>query len=124
MSDLLQVKDLRVRYPLASGLATMFNSKKPSYVDVVHGVSLNIGRGETLAVVGESGSGKTTLAMALCGLAPVLSGEVNFDGAALPLGKDQHLELDRRRIAMMFQDPPGRSVRPTASTNSVSPVNT
>jgi len=107
MSDLLQVKDLRVRYPLAGGFATMLNSKKPSYVDVVHGVSLNINRGETLAVVGESGSGKTTLALALCGLAPVLSGEVRFDGALLPLGKDQHLQPDRKRIALMFQDAVG-----------------
>lgn len=107
MSELLQVNDLRVRYPIAGGLATMFNGKKPSYVDVVHGVSLNIGRGETLAVVGESGSGKTTLAMALCGLAPVLSGEVHFDGELMRSGKDQHLQPDRKRIAMMFQDPVG-----------------
>ncbi len=107
MSDLLQVKDLRVRYPLAGGFAAMLNSKKPSFVDVVHGVSLNISRGETLAVVGESGSGKTTLALALCGLAPVLSGEVHFDGKLLPLGKDQHLQPDRKRIALMFQDPVG-----------------
>ena len=56
--------------------------------DVVHGVSLKIRRGETLAIVGESGSGKTTLAMALCGLAPVLAGEVRFDGTLLPTGKD------------------------------------
>ncbi len=107
MSDLLQVKDLRVRYPLAGGFASMLNSKKPSYVDVVHGVSLNIRRGETLAVVGESGSGKTTLALALCGLAPVLSGEVHFDGALLPMGKDRHLKPDRKRIALLFQDPIG-----------------
>ena len=107
MSDLLQVKDLRVRYPLAGGFATMLNSKKPAYVDVVHGVSLNIGRGETLAVVGESGSGKTTLALALCGLAPVLSGEVHFDGTLMTTGKDGCLQPDRRRIAMMFQDAVG-----------------
>jgi oligopeptide/dipeptide ABC transporter ATP-binding protein len=76
-------------------------------VDVVHGVSLTIERGETLAIVGESGSGKTTLAMALCGLAPVLDGEVRFNGAVLPIGKDRYLQPDRRRIALMFQDPVG-----------------
>ncbi len=106
MSDLLQVSDLRVRYPLAGGLGSAF-SNKPTYVDVVHGVSLNIRRGETLAVVGESGSGKTTLAMALCGLAPVLGGEVLFDGSSLPMNKDRHLMPDRKRIALMFQDPVG-----------------
>jgi oligopeptide/dipeptide ABC transporter ATP-binding protein len=107
MSELLQVNDLRVRYPLAGGVASMFNRKKPSFVDVVHGVSLSIKRGETLAVVGESGSGKTTLALALCGLVPVLSGEVHFGGTLLPMGKDRQVKPDRKRIALMFQDPVG-----------------
>lgn len=107
MNDLLNVKDLRVRYPVADGMASMFNKSRRSYIDVVHGVSLNIRRGETLAVVGESGSGKTTLAMALCGLAPVLDGDVQFDGAVIPKGKDGYLQPDRRRIALMFQDPVG-----------------
>ena len=107
MSDLLQVRDLRVRYPLSGGLATMLNSKKPSYVDVVYGVSLNIRRGETLAVVGESGSGKTTLALALCGLAPVLDGEVQVDGVPLPMDKNRYLQTDRKRMSLMFQDPVG-----------------
>ena len=107
MSELLKVRDLRVRYPVAGGIAAMLDRNRPSYVDVVHGVSLDIARGETLAVVGESGSGKTTLAMALCGLAPVLAGDVRFDGAAMSKARDQHLRPDRRRIALMFQDPVG-----------------
>jgi oligopeptide/dipeptide ABC transporter ATP-binding protein len=45
--------------------------------------------------------------MALCGLAPVLGGEVNFDGTLLASGKDGNLRPDRRRIALMFQDPVG-----------------
>lgn len=107
MNDLLRVRDLRVRYPLARGATALLNPGRQSYVDVVHGVSLNIRRGESLAIVGESGSGKTTLAMALCGLAPVLSGEVHFDGAPLARGKDGCLRPDRRRVALMFQDPVG-----------------
>jgi len=107
MNDLLQVRNLHVRYPLTGGLLPLINAKRPAYVDVVHGVSLNIRRGETLAIVGESGSGKTTLAMALCGLAPVLDGEIHFDGALLTAGKDRHLRPERRRMALMFQDPVG-----------------
>ena len=107
MSDLLLARDLRVRYPLDGGLASMLNLNRRSCVDVVHGVSLNIRRGETLAVVGESGSGKTTLAMAMCGLAPLAGGEVHFDGTLLATSADGYLRPDRRRIAMMFQDPVG-----------------
>lgn len=107
MSELLSVRDLRVRYPVNAGFASMLNRNRRSYVDVVHGVSLRVERGETLAIVGESGSGKTTLAMALCGLAPVLDGEVWFDGALLARGKDRYLQPDRRRIALMFQDAVG-----------------
>jgi oligopeptide/dipeptide ABC transporter ATP-binding protein len=85
----------------------MLDRNRRSYVDVVHGVSLDIERGETVAIVGESGSGKTTLAMALCGLAPVMDGEVWFDGNALARNKGGDLQIDRRRVALMFQDPVG-----------------
>lgn len=107
MSELLNVKDLRVRYPVSGGVVAMLKGNRQTYVDVVHGVSLCIERGETLAIVGESGSGKTTLAMALCGLAPVLDGEVRFDGAVIAKSKDHYLQPDRRRIALMLQDPVG-----------------
>jgi oligopeptide/dipeptide ABC transporter ATP-binding protein len=107
MSELLKVRDMRVRYPLSGGLIPGAFSNRPSHVDVVHGVSLQIRRGETLAVVGESGSGKTTLAMALCGLAPVLAGEVRFNGSMLSTDKNKFLQPDRKRIALMFQDPVG-----------------
>jgi peptide/nickel transport system ATP-binding protein len=107
MSELLKITELRVRYPVDAGIASILNRQRHSYVDVVHGVSLDIERGETLAVVGESGSGKTTLAMALCGLAPVLDGEIRFAGELLPSGKDGYLRPDRRRIALMLQDPVG-----------------
>lgn len=96
MSALLSVNDLRVRYPVRGG-----------FVNVVHGVSLNIKCGETTAIVGESGSGKTTLAMALCGLAPVYGGEVRFEGDLLHRDRKNRLNPDRRRVALMFQDPVG-----------------
>ena len=107
MSALLSVRDLRVRYQLDGGLASLFDRESASHVDVVHGVSLEIERGETIAIVGESGSGKTTLAMAICGLAPVLGGEVCFNGELLETGKNRRLLPDRKRIALMFQDPVG-----------------
>jgi len=107
MSALLKVSDLRVRYPVGGGMTSILDKSRRPYVDVVHGVSFTIERGETLAIVGESGSGKTTLAMALCGLAPVLDGESCFDGVALPKDKNRFLQPDRRRVALMLQDPVG-----------------
>lgn len=103
MSAVLSVRDLRVRYPLSRGLG----SNKPAFVEVVHEVSLDIRRGETIAVVGESGSGKTTLAMAICGLAPVHGGEVHIDGRQLQSDRNGRLNPDRKRVALMFQDPVG-----------------
>jgi peptide/nickel transport system ATP-binding protein len=45
--------------------------------------------------------------MALCGLAPVLGGKVRFDGTSLPTDRERFLRPDRKRIALMFQDPVG-----------------
>jgi len=63
-----------------------------SYVDgrdVLHGVTLQVGRGERLAVVGPSGAGKSTLGRLLAGIHPPRSGAVTMGGVGLtelPLG--------------------------------------
>lgn len=49
----------------------------------VDGVSLEVSRGETLAIVGESGCGKTTLARILLRLVESDSGEIFFEGQPL-----------------------------------------
>ena len=107
MSKLLGVQNAHVRYPRTNRLAARLTGGHQPWVNVVRGVSLEIGKGETLAVVGESGSGKTTLAMALMGLVPMHRGEVTIEGAALAQGPRGRLRPDRERVAMMFQDPDG-----------------
>ena len=47
MSAILSVRDLRVRYPLASGISSLTKKEQPSFVDVVHGVSRRVNRHES-----------------------------------------------------------------------------
>lgn len=64
--------------------------------------SLDIQRGETLAVVGPNGSGKSTLLLALAHLLKPSRGEIRFDGKSVKQWND--LEY-RRRISFVFQAP-------------------
>ncbi len=72
---------------------------------VLHGVSLNLRRGETLAIVGESGSGKSTLARLIAGLLPQTAGTVQFDGSPLPPGLRARNKDQLRRIQLIYQMP-------------------
>lgn len=47
---------------------------------VLHGVSLEVGKGELVAVVGANGHGKSTLLKAICGLVPVRNGSIVYAG--------------------------------------------
>ena len=73
--------------------------------NVIDDVSLEIYRGDTLAVVGESGSGKSTLARVVTGLLPRAAGEVRFDGASLPPRLKDRPRDQLRRIQMIYQMP-------------------
>ena len=70
--------------------------------DVLNVDSLDIKRGETLAIVGPNGAGKSTLLLALAHLLPLVQGEVHFDGKSLKALNE--LEY-RRRISFVFQSP-------------------
>ncbi|MEG9623554.1 ABC transporter ATP-binding protein [Pseudomonas guariconensis] len=72
---------------------------------VLHEVSLTLHRGQTLAVIGESGSGKSTTARLITGLLPASSGQVLYDGQALPADYRQRSKEQLRRIQMIYQIP-------------------
>ncbi|WEK60396.1 MAG: ABC transporter ATP-binding protein [Candidatus Microbacterium colombiense] len=106
--SVLAVSDLRVSYATRSGPR-----------DVVHGVSFEIGEGETLALVGESGSGKSTTAHALLGLLPaggrVEGGSVRLGDLEIAGWTDRALRSIRGpEIGLVPQDP----------TTSLDPVRT
>ena len=95
--SLLEIEDVDVEFPTKG-------FRKPPF-RALHGVGLDVQRGETVGLVGESGSGKTTLGRALLGLAPVTSGTIRFEGREI-----QNLSRRERRrmsqdIQVVFQDP-------------------
>jgi putative ABC transport system ATP-binding protein len=73
-------------------------------VEVLKGVSLEVGAGEVLALEGPSGSGKTTLLSIMgCILTPT-SGSVEVRGQTVPMDRPERLrEVRRRDIGFVFQ---------------------
>lgn len=95
---LLQVRELRFRFPAYEGLESE---------ELFRGLNLDLFEGETTVLLGLPGSGKTTLGRVLAGLAPrftggELSGEVRL-GAELLSGRPAY-EL-AQRVGLVFQNP-------------------
>ena len=107
---LLRLRDLRVAFDDGQHL-----------VPVLHGIDLDIARGETVGMVGESGCGKSVTWLATLGLLSPrarVSGSVVLDGHAIDhLRGDAMAPIRGKRIAMIFQDP-------TSSLNPVQRIGT
>lgn len=86
----LSVIDLSVSYHVQGG-----------EVRALDGVSLEINRGEIVAVVGESGCGKTTLAKAVLGLQPTSGGTITLMGEEVN-GTSRDMAT---KVGMVWQDP-------------------
>ncbi len=98
---LLQVKDLKVHFPIRQGIL----QRVVGQVKAVDGVSLEIPQGRTLALVGESGCGKTTLGKALLQLIKPTAGSVRLGGHELTGLAARELRTRRAAMQMVFQDP-------------------
>jgi oligopeptide/dipeptide ABC transporter ATP-binding protein len=100
MGELLQIKELKKYFPVRTGPL-----RPVAHVKAVDGVSLEMGRGETLGLVGESGCGKTTLANVVIGLEEPTDGHVYFEGKdVFAMGRTE-LRRMRADIQIVFQDP-------------------
>jgi len=73
----------------------------------LHGVTLSIHTGETVALIGANGAGKTTLLHTISGLNPVRSGDIAFEGKSL-----SRVSSDRRVALGIAQVPEGRRIFP------------
>ena len=97
---ILKVRDLNIKFSLRGRV-----------LHAIRGVTLDVYRGESLAIVGESGSGKSVLTKAFMGLLDqngwVDSGNIIFEEKDLAkfTAEKQWLAIRGRRIAMVLQDP-------------------
>ncbi|HEY0601860.1 MAG TPA: dipeptide ABC transporter ATP-binding protein [Herpetosiphonaceae bacterium] len=101
-SPLLEVRDLKMYFPITRGIVFQ---RQVGAVKAVDGISMTIKRGETLGLVGESGCGKSTAGRAILQLYKPTSGEVIFDGRDLTKLNGNDMRRTRRDVQMIFQDP-------------------
>lgn len=98
--SILEIKNLNVEYTTKS---TVLGKEKT--VKAVNNFSLDIKKGEIIAVAGESGCGKSTLANAIARLTPVKSGEIIFHGINILDLNSKQLKVYRQSLQMVFQNP-------------------
>lgn len=99
--NLLEIKNLNVTYQTKKGLIGKIQT-----VHAVNNVSLDIQKGEILAIAGESGCGKSTLAKAIMKLVQSDNGEILLNGEnVLNLKHDKDLKKFYQKVQMIFQNP-------------------
>ena len=106
-APILQIKNLTVKFRKPLGLTTLFQKAISREIKAVDNVSLDLFKGETLAIVGESGSGKTTLIRSIVRLVSCHTGTISFFGKSILDQSRNDLESARNEIALIFQDPIG-----------------
>lgn len=85
-------------------LCKSYQVGKTSY-EVLKGVSLQVGKGEFVAVMGPSGSGKTTLLNCISCYIPADSGSIRLGKTELArLGEDALAEVRNKQLGFVFQD--------------------
>lgn len=85
---MLNIKDIQVQYP--DGLKAL------------HDVSLNVAKGQNVAVVGANGAGKSTLILSIVGIMLPQAGTITVAG--MPVDKHNLKEI-RKKAGVVFQNP-------------------
>jgi phospholipid/cholesterol/gamma-HCH transport system ATP-binding protein len=85
---MLSLRDVRVSY---------------GEIEILHGITFDVKRGETLVILGGSGSGKSTLLRTLVGLEKPSSGEIWIKGKNIAAIPDAEMDEIRKKIGMSFQ---------------------
>jgi oligopeptide transport system ATP-binding protein len=99
---LLEVKGLRMHFPITEGMMTR---RTVGEVKAVDGISFSVARGETMGLVGESGCGKTTTGRCILRLETPTAGSIVYDGVDIAGLSQKQMVALRQRIQVIFQDP-------------------
>jgi len=97
---ILRLEGLRVWFPIGR---SWFRDE--AHVGAVDGVTLDLNKGETVALVGESGCGKTTLGRAILLLIQPTAGRIVYEGRDVTHLREKDLGWLRRKAQMVQQDP-------------------
>lgn len=98
---LLELRDVKIWFAQRAGILQRIKG----HTKAVDGISLTLGKGETLALVGESGSGKSTSGRGILNLEALASGEIYYQGQRIDnLSRKEFLPY-RKKIQVIFQDP-------------------
>ena len=101
-TPLVRLEGIKKYFPITRGI--LFQ-KHVGDVHAVDGVDLEIYKGETLGLVGETGCGKSTLARVVMSLYRPTEGRLWFEGRDITGVKGRDMQLLRRNMQMIFQDP-------------------
>lgn len=87
-----------------NGIVKRFYIGKPNELEILHGINLEVERGEFVSLVGESGSGKSTLMNIIGALDRPTEGEYRLQGKNIGEAKDRELSSIRNQeIGFVFQ---------------------
>jgi oligopeptide/dipeptide ABC transporter ATP-binding protein len=111
---MLEVKDLKMYFPVKSGLLRHITG----YVKAVDGVTFSVGKAETLGLVGESGCGKTTVGRCIVRLLRPTGGNIHFENNDIAGLSAKALKNYRKKMQIVFQDPFG-SLNPRMTVSNI-----
>jgi oligopeptide transport system ATP-binding protein len=100
-APVLSMRDVHKEYVVSTG----WRGQPLKTVSALGGVSLDVQRGETVAIVGESGSGKSTLGRIAVDLLSATRGDVRHEGHDARRGGRRATLAFRKDFQIVFQDP-------------------
>ena len=79
--------------------------KKFGEINILNGISMEVNKGDFIAIMGPSGSGKSTLLYSISGMDEITGGSVWFDGENLSaIGEEERAQMRLKKMGFVFQN--------------------